>query len=154
WGATFVLWIFLAVSLWATLKGLGVEPVGPALLPRCVASAALATVAGFLILVLPGGLGVREAVLVALIAPYLETLPEMADRAELIACVTAAMLRLEWVAAEVVVSAALYVARPRSLDAETDSSACVPEGGASAVAKQGNGECVSQHAVSAKADGT
>lgn len=122
WGATFVLWLFLAASLWATLKGLGVEPVGAALFPRCVATAALATVAGFLILVLPGGLGVREAILVALIAPYLEMLPGTADRAELIACVTAALLRLEWVAAELGVAGVLYVARPKSLDVETANS--------------------------------
>ena len=56
-----------------------------------IASVALATVAGFVVAVLPGGLGVREGVLMSALAPALGS-----DRA----VVAALVLRLVWVVAE------------------------------------------------------
>jgi glycosyltransferase 2 family protein len=61
------------------------------LVPVVIASVALATVAGFVVAVLPGGLGVREGVLMSALAPALGS-----DRS----VVAALMLRLVWVAAE------------------------------------------------------
>jgi uncharacterized membrane protein YbhN (UPF0104 family) len=69
-----------------------------ALFPVVVASVALATVAGFVVAVLPGGLGVREGVLMYALAPAL---------GEDVAVIAALALRLVWVAAEVLAAAVL-----------------------------------------------
>ena len=66
--------------------------------PLVVASVALATVAGFVIAVFPGGLGVREGVLMYALGPALGT-----D----LAVVSALVLRLVWVAAEFVAALAV-----------------------------------------------
>ena len=63
-----------------------------------IASVALATVAGFVVAVLPGGLGVREGVLMSALAPALGS-----DRA----VVAALTLRLVWVAAELAAAVVL-----------------------------------------------
>ena len=62
------------------------------------AAVALATVSGFVVAVMPGGLGVREGVLMSALAPALGP-----DRS----VVAALTLRLVWVAAEVVAAAVL-----------------------------------------------
>ena len=69
----------------------------PALL---TASVALAMVAGFLSLI-PGGLGVREMVILSLLAPYGGT----------VALVSAVMLRLAWLLTEVLCAIILYIGR-------------------------------------------
>jgi uncharacterized membrane protein YbhN (UPF0104 family) len=79
----------------------------PADLPRYTASIALATLAGFVFLVSPGGLGVREAALAELMLPYLQGIG-MAGKAALLALVSAALLRLVWLVSEIVVSVILY----------------------------------------------
>jgi hypothetical protein len=66
---------------------------------------ALATVAGFAVAVFPGGLVVREGVLMAALAPALG-----AD----MAVVAALALRLAWVAGEILAAASLAPARPRT----------------------------------------
>ena len=68
------------------------------LVPVVIASVALATIAGFVVAVLPGGLGVREGVLMSALAPALGS-----DRA----VVAALMLRLVWVAAELAAAVVL-----------------------------------------------
>ena len=68
------------------------------LLPIAVASVALATVAGFAVPVLPGGLGVREGVLMYTLGPAL------GDR---LAVAAALALRLVWIAAELLAAAFL-----------------------------------------------
>lgn len=103
WLGMGLLWICFGISLWMTLRALGLGvPFWPSL-PRMVAAAALATVSGFVIILLPGGLGVREFVLVALLAPYLSNslaaiVP--AGRADLTAVLAAGLLRVVWVMAE------------------------------------------------------
>ena len=69
------------------------------LAPVVIASVALATVAGFVVAVLPGGLGVREGVLMSALAPALGS-----DHA----VVAALSLRLVWVAAELVAAAVFF----------------------------------------------
>ena len=73
------------------------------LAPVVVASVALATVAGFVVAVLPGGLGVREGVLMYALAPAL---------GEDLAVVAALALRLVWVAAELLAAAVLLPLGP------------------------------------------
>lgn len=68
WVASVVCWVFLGWSMWATLRAVGVSSVTPiGDLPLLVAIVAFSIVAGF-ISMLPGGLGVRDAALLELLA--------------------------------------------------------------------------------------
>ena len=96
-------WILQGLSLWATLRGLGILDTGPLVdLSLHTAAVALAVVAGFLALI-PGGLGVRELVLIPLLSRYGD------DKA----LVSAIILRLVWLVAEVIVSTILYPIKRR-----------------------------------------
>ena len=96
-------WILLGMSQVAVVRAIAPAGVAPGLWPVVTAGVALATLAGFLVAVMPGGLGVREGVLMAILAPAVG-----ADTA----VVSALALRLTWVAAEVFAGAILTVARP------------------------------------------
>jgi len=112
WALMTLCWVLLGLSYWATLQAMGIpglDPVGQ--LPRYTAAVALAMVAGFLLLVSPGGIGVREAALAALMIPYLKTFAP--EHAELVAWASAAVLRLVWLGAELAISAVLYPMGPR-----------------------------------------
>ena len=74
--------------------------------PLYVASVSLAMVAGFLSLI-PGGAVVRELVLAELMAPRF---------GDVVAVVSALLLRLTWLVAELVISAILYFVRPGRAD--------------------------------------
>jgi glycosyltransferase 2 family protein len=96
-------WTFLGLSQVAVIRAFVPSGVTPALWPMIAGSVALATVAGFVVAVLPGGLGVREGVLMATLAPAVGTE---------VAVVAALALRLAWVLGEVLAAAVLTVARP------------------------------------------
>jgi uncharacterized membrane protein YbhN (UPF0104 family) len=103
WPLAIVGWLLLGLSLWATLRGLGLnglEPLG--LLPLYVAAVSLATVAGFLSLI-PGGALVREFVLLELLV----LLPGVDPATALLGAV---LLRLIWLVAELLISGILYSA--------------------------------------------
>jgi len=100
-------WAMMALSYYATLRALGIEGLDPvAHLPRYMAGVALAVVAGFLLLILPGGVGVREAFLVKLMVPYFQRLGR--PDAESTAWASAILLRMVWLVAEAVVSGMIY----------------------------------------------
>jgi uncharacterized membrane protein YbhN (UPF0104 family) len=88
-------WILLGLSQLAVIRsferGGAWARVVEGLVPMVIASVALATVAGFVVAVLPGGLGVREGVLMLALEPALGP-----DRS----VVAALVLRLVWVVAE------------------------------------------------------
>jgi uncharacterized membrane protein YbhN (UPF0104 family) len=96
-------WVMLGLSQLAVVRAF--DPDGAralaalGLVPVVIASVALATVAGFVIAVMPGGLGVREGVLMSALAPALGS-----DRS---AVVAALALRLVWVAAELAAAVVL-----------------------------------------------
>ena len=97
---TSLAWLAMGLSQLAVVRGLtpwGSRSCSTAF-PLVVGSVALATVAGFVIAVFPGGLGVREGVLMYALGPALG-----AD----LAVVAALVLRLVWVAAEFVAALAL-----------------------------------------------
>jgi len=101
WIAAAVCWLFLGLSLWATLRSLGLEQFRPLDdMPLLVAASSLAVVAGFLSL-MPGGLLVRDAVLMQLLAPI------CGDADALVATI---LLRLVWLATEAVMCGILEVA--------------------------------------------
>jgi glycosyltransferase 2 family protein len=97
-------WILLGLSQLAVVRAfdraaaerlltLGLTPV-------VIGAVALATVAGFVVAVLPGGLGVREGVLMSVLAPA-------AGRDTSV--IAAVALRLVWVIAELAVGALLVI---------------------------------------------
>lgn len=110
WGAIAVGWCFGGASLWATLRAIGIDRADLlAMLPLCTAVTALAVVLGF-VSMLPAGFGVREVVLLQLLAPRLDTLsPASGDTSALVAVI---VLRLIWLVAEVFISAILYATKP------------------------------------------
>ncbi len=101
WLAASVCWLFLGLSLSAILRAIGVghlDPIGDQ--PLMVAAVAFAVVAGFASM-LPGGLGVRDLVLMQLLVPQ-------CDAAN--ALVAAVLMRLVWLVSELAVCVILYVA--------------------------------------------
>jgi uncharacterized membrane protein YbhN (UPF0104 family) len=99
-------WGLLGVSLWALVQG--VLPETQALTPdawaRYTAMMALAYVAGFLAIVMPGGVGVREFVLTLFLAPELASTGE----ARSLAAVAVLLLRLVWTAGELLLAGVVY----------------------------------------------
>lgn len=91
-------WLLLGLSLWATLGSLGSRPPLSDV-PLLTATVGLAMVAGFLSLI-PGGLGVRDWILVELLAP---------GYGRPLALGSAILLRVIWLLAEIVASGILYV---------------------------------------------
>jgi uncharacterized membrane protein YbhN (UPF0104 family) len=90
----------LGWSLWATLRAIGVVDLEPIRhLPLLVAAVALAVVAGFASM-LPGGLGVRDALLMQLLAPHCGSAN---------ALVAAVLVRLVWLVSELAACVILYV---------------------------------------------
>ena len=93
-------WLFLGLSQILVVRGL--VPAGRfeflSVLPVVIASVALATAAGFVVAVLPAGLGVREGVLMVALGPVF---------GQDLAVVAALALRLVWVAAELLAAAVL-----------------------------------------------
>ena len=69
-GAMTLTWVFLGLSLWATIRGVGIEPgLLSEHLPRFVLAAALSVVLGF-VLMIPGGIVVREAAMASVLTAY------------------------------------------------------------------------------------
>jgi uncharacterized membrane protein YbhN (UPF0104 family) len=100
WLASCVCWLLLGLSLGATLRAIGVTELNPvAQLPILVAAVTFAVVSGFASM-LPGGLGVRDLLLMQLLAPH------FGDANALVAAV---LMRLVWLVSELCVCVILYV---------------------------------------------
>jgi len=98
-------WCLFAVSLGCVLKALGADIDLVAGFPVCLAAVTLSTVGGFVILIAPGGLGVREMLLV-------EVLQSQPGIAPAQAFVAAWLLRGVWLGGELLAAAVLWW-RPR-----------------------------------------
>ena len=96
-------WTLLGLSQVAVLSAILPEGLPVSAWPTAIASVALATVAGFVVPISPGGLGVREWVLWTALASVI-------DRDH--AVVAALVLRLAWVAGELITAAVLLAIRP------------------------------------------
>jgi len=98
WLAACLCWLLLGLSLWATLRamGVGLDPVRD--MPLLITTVAIAVVAGFASM-LPGGLGVRDLVLTELLAPSCGAAN---------ALVAAVLIRLVWLVSELAVCVILY----------------------------------------------
>ena len=87
------------MSLWCCVRAVGGAP-GAADLPACVGAAGLATAAGFAAVFAPGGVGVREAVLIETLSPR----PAIGAAA----VAAAVVLRLVWLGSEVLAAGGLF----------------------------------------------
>ncbi|MBN2474023.1 MAG: flippase-like domain-containing protein [Pirellulales bacterium] len=106
WISMALLWVLLGWSLWAVLKAMGISDIHPIRqLHLYTAGVSLAMVAGFLSLV-PGGAVVREAILAQLMVPHM---------GEVVALVSAVLLRLVWLLSELAASSVLWMWRPGGL---------------------------------------
>lgn len=100
WIAGLICWLLFATSLWGTLRAIGIDDVQLlANMPVLITAVAFAVVAGFLSM-LPGGLVVRDAVLMQLLAPVC---------GEANALVAAVLMRLVWLVSEVLACGILYI---------------------------------------------
>jgi uncharacterized membrane protein YbhN (UPF0104 family) len=100
WITAGICWVLFATSLWGTLRAIGVDRVQLfANMPVLITAVAFAVVAGFLSM-LPGGLVVRDAVLMQLLAPVC---------GEANALVAAVLMRLVWLVSEVLACGILYI---------------------------------------------
>jgi hypothetical protein len=98
-------WVFLGLSQVAVLGAMGVDIVRPETWVAVMSSVALATVAGFVVPVAPGGLGVREFVLWTSLGASVD------HRRAVLASLA---LRLAWLVGEVLAAALLVVGRRAS----------------------------------------
>ena len=123
WGLMTIAWFFLGLSLWATIRGVGIEP-GPLWehLPRFVLAAAISVVLGF-VMMIPAGLGVRDMVMALVLTAYFIDLamtsdPNMSyENAEKLALgqgiVIAAVQRVISIFAELTASAVLVLKKDK-----------------------------------------
>lgn len=102
-------WAWLGLSLFCVMRALVPEgpPFSMLLWGRCTAYVSLAYVAGFMAIVLPAGLGVREYLLQAAMTRELEPLAGPESAAGL-AVVVVLVLRLLWTIAEVMMAGIIY----------------------------------------------
>jgi uncharacterized membrane protein YbhN (UPF0104 family) len=90
-------WFCLGASLLCLLRGLGMPPLSWS---TCTACVALSYVAGFVTVIVPGGLGVREELLqLSLAAEFIALRPDEPEQKTL-AIVAALVLRLVWTVTE------------------------------------------------------
>jgi len=107
-------WIIHGASLWAVLRGVGAE-VSLTALPTWIACIALPMTAGFIALFAPGGVGVREGVLIEVLKAQPGIDPRQAVAA-------AFALRLVGFLTEVVLAIVLYYGLAPRSRAEASSS--------------------------------
>jgi len=104
-------WFCLGASLWAVLQATQEQSLPWSVhdLARYTAMIGLSYVAGFLILVAPSGLGVREFFLLLFLTPEVAGLLQQEEsEARGGAALAVVMLRLVWTTAELVVIATVY----------------------------------------------
>lgn len=90
-------WLLVGLSLWSIVQLIDVAEVPLSEFPRLTACAALAIVVGFLSM-MPGGLGVRELILVSLLGP----IDPAFDAATTL--IIAVLLRLCWLSTELLIT--------------------------------------------------
>jgi hypothetical protein len=104
-------WLFFGASVWAMLQGVMDRPPQWSwnVWGHYTAIMALAYVAGFVIVFVPSGLGVREFFLLLFLTPVVSKhLTPAEPDARALATLAVGLLRLVWTAAEVVIVAFIY----------------------------------------------
>ncbi len=106
-------WMLLGASLWAVLQAVLDVPDEPRLMTlaewgQLSAILSLAYVAGFIVVFMPSGLGVREFFLRVFLLPELSRQWTGEKNAVVVAIWAVLLLRLVWTAAELVTTAIVY----------------------------------------------
>jgi hypothetical protein len=115
-------WLLMGASLGAALQAVLAEPAAWTLQTwgRYTAFVGLAYVAGFVIVLVPSGLGVREFLLLLMLVPEIRALPGVSEtEGRALTVLAVVLLRLVWTAAEVVAVAVLYWLPPSAADVGT-----------------------------------
>ncbi len=94
-------WCLNGLSLWLVIKGLPETTITGNDYPLTLACVSLATVAGFVTL-LPGGVGVRELVMIPLLSPTIGAAN---------AIIAAVVIRLVWLTSELLAAGIIYLVR-------------------------------------------
>jgi len=106
-------WICYGLSLGCALQSLSDGPLDLSGWPVWVGGISAATVIGFLAIFAPGGVGVREGLLIEILRIQPDVVPHQAVAA-------AVLLRLVWLASEILVAGVLYYfIKPQRPDSET-----------------------------------
>lgn len=91
WVASLISWTLMGLSIWATVRSVGANQVSSvSQLDLWIVAAAVPVVAGFLSMI-PGGLVVRDGLLILILGPTL---------GEPTALIVAALVRLDWLVSE------------------------------------------------------
>ena len=104
-------WFLWGASVWAILQALvdSPQPWEWATIGRYTAYMGLAYVAGFVIILVPSGIGVREFLLNLFLVPEVSRILHTGDdEARAVAVLAVILLRVVWTAAEVLANAMLY----------------------------------------------
>ncbi len=101
-------WLLFALSLGCVLQALGAGEFSWQAFPGWLAASTVSTVGGFVILIAPGGLGVREMLMT-------EVLVSQPGVTEMQAFLAAWLLRVVWLAGELL-AAAIFVRAPRTVE--------------------------------------
>ena len=111
---TTVEWCLFAVSLWCVLRALLPVPLewSADLGVRLTAYLSAAYIAGFVIIIVPSGLGIREFFLMLFLVPVLRPLlGGEAEDARALVVLAVLVLRLVWTSSELVLAGILYCLR-------------------------------------------
>ena len=100
-------WVCHAMSLGCVVHSITEAPLAADSFPRWLAATTLSTVGGFVVLIAPGGLGVREGLLI-------ETLKDQSEISPATAVVAAGLLRAVWFATELVAALVFFIAKPKA----------------------------------------
>ena len=102
-------WLLLGLSFWCVLRGVGLNAPFAAAWPSALLAITASMVAGFVLVVAPGGMGVREAIIVSLLTAPLAA---FTDTPEAAAAVSAAVLRILWIVVELICAGAFFLVIP------------------------------------------
>lgn len=122
-GMTAMLWCLFGVSLWCVLRAILPDawPWSGGLWICLTAAMSAAYIAGFVIILIPSGLGIREFFLALLLLPILRPmLGEPPEESRALIVLAVLVLRLVWTSSELILAGILY-ALPRSLTLDPDS---------------------------------
>ncbi|MDO4584106.1 MAG: lysylphosphatidylglycerol synthase transmembrane domain-containing protein [Planctomycetia bacterium] len=97
-------WLFLGLSYWGIIRGMGLW-IPFSEYPLCLAAIASSMVAGFVFVIAPAGLGVRDAFMIYLTVPIFAHYTSNPEAAALVAAV---LLRLVWLTTEMVLAGIFY----------------------------------------------
>ena len=99
-------WVCHALSLGCVLQSVSEGPIDLTQFPTWLGACTLSTVGGFVVLIAPGGLGVREGLLI-------EALQDQPHIGPSTAVIAAGLLRAVWFITELVAAASLWIVKPR-----------------------------------------